>query len=53
MTNGLQAAGVALRVVGIGDQAAGQRFSDFTGLPLEALRLDPVSHAELEPHIHI
>ena len=33
----LQAAGVALRVVGIGDQAAGQRFSDFTGLPLEAL----------------
>ena len=48
----LQAAGVALRVVGIGDQAAGERFSAFTGLPLEALRLDPdgALHRALELH---
>ena len=48
----LQEAGIALRVVGIGDQAAGQRFSAFTGLPLDALRLDSDGslHRALELH---
>jgi len=32
---------IDLRVVGIGDVAAAQRFSSFTGLPLDNLRVDP------------
>ena len=37
----LSAAGIALRVVGIANAAAARRFSDFSGLPLEQLRVDP------------
>lgn len=32
---------IDLRVVGIGDVAAARRFSSFTGLPLDNLRVDP------------
>jgi hypothetical protein len=39
----LQAAGVAVRAVGIGDRAAGQQFCAYTGFPAEHLFVDPVA----------
>lgn len=48
----LTAAGVALRVIAIGDAGAGQRFCTVTGLSLDALRVDPAAklHAALGLH---
>lgn len=45
----LQAAGIVVRAVGIGDRAAGQRFAEFTGFPAAALFVDPTAtlHREL------
>ena len=37
----IERANVELRVIGIGDVGAAKRFSKFTGLPLEQLRVDP------------
>lgn len=37
----LAAAGVAMRIVGIGNADAAQRFCDFTGCPSALLRVDP------------
>jgi hypothetical protein len=41
----LQAQAIAVRAVGIGDRASGQRFCDYTGFPPENLFVDP--HAVL------
>jgi len=37
----LKKAELELRVIGIGDAGAAKRFGDFTGLPLDCLRVDP------------
>ncbi|BAU42890.1 peroxiredoxin-like family protein [Leptolyngbya sp. O-77] len=37
----LQAAGIAVRAVGIGDRPSGQKFCDYTGFPSEHLFVDP------------
>jgi hypothetical protein len=37
----LKAAGVSLRVIGIGDAGSAERYARFTGLPLELVRVDP------------
>jgi len=42
----LEAAGIALLAIGIGNEASRQRFCDFTGFPHEHLLVDP------EPHLH-
>ncbi len=39
----LQAEGIAVRAVGIGDRAAGQQFSQYTGFPADALFVDPTA----------
>ncbi len=48
----LEEAGVALRVIGIGSTGAAERFSRFTGLPLDNLRVDPdgAVHKALQLH---
>ena len=48
----LRAAGLDLRVVGIGDARAARRFCAFSGLPLETLRVSPDAslHAALGLH---
>jgi len=48
----LKEAELAVRVVGIGDAAAASKFSAFTGLPLDQLRVDPdgALHRELGLH---
>ena len=45
----LETAGIAIRMVGIGDRSAGQKFCDFTGFPTEHLFVDPAAklHAQL------
>lgn len=45
----LQAAGIAVRAVGIGDRAAGEQFAKFTGFPAASLFVDPTAslHDEL------
>ncbi len=45
----LEAAGITMRMVGIGDRSAGQKFCDFTGFPPEHLFVDPAAklHAQL------
>jgi hypothetical protein len=42
----LEAAGIAVLAIGIGDEAGRQRFCAFTGFPSERLQVDP------EPHLH-
>ena len=42
----LEAAGIALLAIGIGNDASGQRFCAFTGFPRERLLVDP------EPQLH-
>lgn len=39
----LQAAGIAVRAIGIGDRASGQQFADFTELPADCLWVDPTA----------
>lgn len=39
----LQAKGVTVRALGIGDRAAGQAFCDFTGFPADQLWVDPTA----------
>ena len=48
----LAAASMALRIVGIGNAESARRFCNFTGLPLECVRVDPEAriHAELGLH---
>ena len=48
----LQAADIDLRFIGIGDQASAKRFSKFSGLPLECIRVDPsgMIHRALRLH---
>ena len=48
----LREAGLDLRVIGIGDAGSARRFSEFTRLPLSALRLSPDAavHAALGLH---
>lgn len=45
----METAGIAIRMVGIGDRSAGQKFCDFTGFPTEHLFVDPAAklHAQL------
>ncbi len=42
----LEAAGIAVLAIGIGDEASRQRFCTFTGFPIERLLVDP------DPHLH-
>jgi AhpC/TSA antioxidant enzyme len=39
----LQAQGVVMRAVGIGDRSAGQKFCDYTGFPTDSLFVDPTA----------
>lgn len=45
----LQAEGIAVRAVGIGDRPSGQKFADFTEFPADCLWVDPTAalHQEL------
>lgn len=45
-----QAAGIAVRAIGIGDRASGQQFADFTEFPADCLWVDPVAalHRDLD-----
>ena len=47
----IQAQGIAVRAVGIGDRASGQKFCDFTGFPAEYLFVDPT--AELHRQLNL
>ena len=46
----LQADGIAVRAVGIGDRASGQKFADFTEFPADCLWVDPTAalHRDLD-----
>ncbi|MGD1942161.1 MAG: peroxiredoxin-like family protein [Leptolyngbyaceae cyanobacterium] len=46
----LQAEGIDVRAIGIGDRAAGQQFAQFTGFPADSLFVDPTAtlHRELD-----
>lgn len=46
----IQARGIVVRAVGIGDRASGQQFAKFTGFPEDALFVDPTAslHHELD-----
>lgn len=39
----LEAAGVAIRAIGIGDRASGQQFCAYTGFPADCLFVDPIA----------
>ncbi|QYO63116.1 AhpC/TSA family protein [Leptolyngbya sp. 7M] len=47
----LQAAGIAIRAVGIGDRASGERFCTYTGFPADWLFVDPM--AELHQQLNL
>jgi hypothetical protein len=47
----LQAEGVAVRAVGIGDRASGQQFCAYTGFPADCLFVDPT--AELHQRLNL
>ncbi|MEM9768762.1 MAG: peroxiredoxin-like family protein [Cyanobacteria bacterium P01_D01_bin.71] len=46
----LQADGIAVRAIGIGDRRAGQKFADFTEFPADCLWVDPTAalHQDLD-----
>ena len=46
----LQTAGIAVRAIGIGDRASGQKFADFTAFPADCLWVDPTAalHRDLD-----
>ena len=46
----LQANGIVVRAVGIGDRASGQKFCDYTGFPSDWLLVDPIAdlHRQLD-----
>ena len=48
----LEAANIALRIIGIGNAKSAQMFSLYTGIPLENLRVDPTGsiHQKLDLH---
>ena len=48
----LKAAGLGLRVVGVGDADAGKRFEAFVGLPEGVLRVDPDAAVHRELGLH-
>lgn len=47
----LQAQGIAIRAIGIGDQTSGQKFCDYTGFPADFLFVDP--SAELHQTLNL
>lgn len=47
----LQAQGIAIRAIGIGDQTSGQKFCDYTGFPADFLFVDP--SAELHKTLNL
>jgi len=48
----LEQAGLTLRLIGIGDAAAGRRFSEFTGIPLDKLCVDPEASLHKDLNLH-
>lgn len=48
----LEAAGIAVRAVGIGDRDSGRAFSTFTRFPSEYLWVDPVAHLHQELQLY-
>lgn len=48
----LEAAGVQLRCVGIGSAAAGRRFAEVSGLPVDQLRVDPAAAVHRALNLH-
>ena len=48
----LKAAGLGLRVVGVGDADAGKRFEAFVGLPEGVLRVEPSAAVHRELGLH-
>lgn len=48
----IQAAGIQVRAIGIGDRAAGQRFCHYTGFPAECLLVDPTADIHQTLHLY-
>jgi AhpC/TSA antioxidant enzyme len=48
----LKTAGITIRMVGIGDRSAGQKFCDFTGFPAEHLFIDPAANLHTQLNLY-